>query len=1481
MKNRRILSHPELEPNQIRAIDPFSKFDSDIVNRLTKIVHKVDQPDIIVDGLDVLENCSDNIEYLSQELVDYNKFEFVNNCSLISDNELQVYVPDNNPKEIKDGYITQDLGDNNCLNLKKFYGSDVTKSFVLTFGLNGGTPQNLYIKIGNDVLDLRYLDGNYEETDNVDKVSTYSVILNVNFKNITDKLTLKFGAYIDVSDVRNFYSHDEINEVSFMTISNISCKMLIRDQSNEFPFYVTNDWDINNTHLVKNLKVTEGAAIKDNVVINSLQSVNIGNSVVVLPLSDKKSWIHNNEYTTADFYIDNPSIFDIKVDILDNSNLSYLSSTIDEMGDLKVIIQNEATGQKKVVSLNNENSLGNTYLTFEKISEDNETATFQTNKISIKDKFCGSTILIFNKDKILTKVDVDITSEWLPQVTFKLNKKDFTSVKDITVRLSNATLKVSKNSKHCLWGYVVCYYSYFKNPNPNPCYIGLIRESDYKKEGYTEDYLVLAKVRFVDPNTIDLIQYLDNRNNYAKLTGRDINYIVNFNIPDIWYSHNPVNVTDAINYCRILRNDVRTRFKFKHDNDAEIDVSYSLLNTDGKIDKKGKISVDLKDDNVDTLYQLQRRIAPTLRQIQITNIYDSDIDIDLQTQKIFNWDILRSKWITADEKWAVNEDGSAFGIYSKPSNTIEEKYFGFNRQGCFEFINPRTGKTAITFDWIYSSLADVTIPQRREDASYDQFDIARDNTYLLSYYPKDHKEDDAKFISDEICNSKHNHFSYLVFREQFLTKKYLTKMLDMLPKTPEYLIDGRILAVADGHIQSTLHKVSNDLIDRNLINAETYDEDGDIIKSTSYWISTNNFKTKGNADSKLTPKKLQDNQVIICDTVDGKKEIQSSNYIIDELNNSHLITSEIDEDGIIHIKSTKTRIGGDLIDGNTVIGKVYDDHQTLDTDRYYFSTSNKRTIDSSDKLLQDEHLLIANKESNTKTAIESSNYIIDGDLRNNYVLKSVSDDNNVIHIRSSKNKISNTLYNNNVVIAKDVSDTSATIETVKYEISTTNHGTIDLQDKPLQDNQLITVNTANDEKYIESANVMIDNEKPANDKGFHYVKISKTDSNGVIHVCNSNKTLNELIYSLWYLPNNIRIKDDNKVHIDIDCKKKFKISASTILKAIQGDSRYKTIFNYDIDNENPVLFNLVIHIDTQNSDSDPDRSISEDGIFKCSARKYESELLLINDIGLSEIRRHVVTEKERTHVVTEEDNKHLVLENDEYSKFRTCINVEYVINNGIIETTNTIEWIDELRGYDNGIGEEKPYHEIGNAENVDYIFSLTDVNPEVEDSSTEVIELDDANATIDSTDDVDFDIDDVTIKSTLTADDVENIDWVEDVDDIKIITSTTSVDIIGDGEEISDGRPTDATNVYEDISSLLTLYPMLFINQKFARLLRSDHGYGDVRGPLESVFAQTKTHLTFNYVKNNNEVIENLVPGITFGDPEDTIMYAYSETYNI
>jgi len=94
------------------------------------------------------------------------------------------------------------------------------------------------------------------------------------------------------------------------------------------------------------------------------------------------------------------------------------------------------------------------------------------------------------------------------------------------------------------WAYVVLYYSFFKNPDPNKAYIGLAKPSEINDPRYGEDYMILAKVRFIDVNTVDAIIYYPERKDWGFIDATNVTYLYLSQLKH--WNDKPTNVSIAL-----------------------------------------------------------------------------------------------------------------------------------------------------------------------------------------------------------------------------------------------------------------------------------------------------------------------------------------------------------------------------------------------------------------------------------------------------------------------------------------------------------------------------------------------------------------------------------------------------------------------------------------------------------------------------------------------------------------------------------------------------------------------------------------------------------------------------------------------------------------------------------------------------------------------------------------------------------------------
>jgi len=95
------------------------------------------------------------------------------------------------------------------------------------------------------------------------------------------------------------------------------------------------------------------------------------------------------------------------------------------------------------------------------------------------------------------------------------------------------------------WAYLCIYYSYFKSQSPNKAYIGLVRPETIEDEIVGEDYLIIAKMRFVTKDVVDAIFYYPKRKDIGTIDAARVTYLLLGNLPD-WDEVRPQQVSQAL-----------------------------------------------------------------------------------------------------------------------------------------------------------------------------------------------------------------------------------------------------------------------------------------------------------------------------------------------------------------------------------------------------------------------------------------------------------------------------------------------------------------------------------------------------------------------------------------------------------------------------------------------------------------------------------------------------------------------------------------------------------------------------------------------------------------------------------------------------------------------------------------------------------------------------------------------------------------------
>lgn len=1146
MASRRILSNSNLAPIQELAVNPYNSFNSDSINKLTRIVSGGKDKDVVVNGLDV-NSQTDKKWYASSELLpklnDSDKWSG-ENYYILSQNKSQTEdivpvvhfeLPHQNSYGFS--YIKCDI-DDSCV--KHLYKSSYFKIYEVSFKLDMGTPKTIVAKLNDCEATI----------DHPQQGKTYTIPLTKVFKNDKDSkgLVFTFGAVLDAADPE--CSFETKSNKTYIVVSNISFKM----KGYEFPEFersigpVHHKYDIGGIHPTHNLEITPGIAIKDDVMLEELAPSIDKYKRIKLDLTSAKSWIKNNPFTIGDFdkegkrqlayqcndksvvyqprlckYVDN----ELRVCIKDHDNLDKWIRPVDDIRLTYDVDGNLLDREFTFDRYTDDDEYHNFTLYSEGNVFDNITSYNNTIIVCFVDddgkyRIIGYKINVINNKNVIVAPNIDPNT---PDVT-ELSVDDqatnipFDNGKSFTVPILSCTLpkKISDygsdwkkrirgfvsigptkvcgdpelyNEDMTQWGYVVLYYAYFKNPKPNTSYIGLIRESDL--ESNRDDYLVLAKVRFIDPTTVDIISY-ENRQSKQLPNSDYVEYFSTCDYPEIWDGNVPTSVTDAINKLALFDHNFARLIRFKHDFNAPINTAFSLADPHGREMERTPF-VHINADG-----HLERKIRVDKSKLIISNISDDFERIMPEDGSVFTSsdDTTFSYKNSMGDEWrikfnpvlsdfpSITEFGlritAALGKYDVSSDKIVFHALCFNNIGPFKFVDFNSGDSVCELDWKYfddilvyptspsvsldsQSLLYPTAPYSTTDdkgvyvdtdkgslngAKYlDDNDGLKGGRFLLSY-------DDPVPQNSSILNSRENHFNYLVFRNRLMVSSYFLKMLDILPKKSygknsdgEYVYEGlinkRILVGSDAgdggnvHIESSATSISDTFINGNLLNSMTVDGAANI-QSTDYAIPNKKDETTGDYDYTSNAEEanytLTDNAVLVSKKRnDDSIDIISSNYELTATGNNTLLNSVVNSgNGLIDIQNSKHSIDENLTNGNIIRAKVTEEGDTLESTKY--AIPNKKTGDEPSTATYD-----------FTTDSSDANY----ELKDEAILMAKKRNDDTIDIISSKFAI-NAGNKGQVLISNATTDGLTTIQSSKHYISDNlKNGNIIIAENPKSD----------------------------------------------------------------------------------------------------------------------------------------------------------------------------------------------------------------------------------------------------------------------------------------------------------------------------------------------------------------------------------------------------------------------------------------------
>lgn len=441
MPSRRISSVPALAPVQEISVNPYSSYNSDNVNALTRIVTGQKNKDVVVNGLDLKGVNTVLIEVLDTPFIS-EFFDYVGSSSSFASN----WVTDN--FDVGDNNLVATIPSGTYATATAQYEyqvptTDIGFWFKVEFTLTN-VPKTLYFVFGSETKVYDHpIAGDY----------TFFIQL---YNNSGTFENFKIVAQLDSTDTTS----DDTITIDDLTVTKVwnratEIEPISLPEANSPDTY--NEVQLNHNRIQTQLlhphtvlNVYPGIAVKDEAVV-TITGTQTDQPALVLTYSDPNCWIKGVPMTVADFPESTPTAF------VSDGDLNEYPATFDANGVL--------TG----VTISDDGFIPSPYYT----------------------KISGNSSTAFVK-----------------------------------------------------WAYVVMYYSYFKNPNPNQSYIGLAHADEINSERFGEDYLILGKLRFIDVNTVDAIIYYPDRPDLAYIDATRVTYL-HLNQLKHWLNK-PVNVSLAL-----------------------------------------------------------------------------------------------------------------------------------------------------------------------------------------------------------------------------------------------------------------------------------------------------------------------------------------------------------------------------------------------------------------------------------------------------------------------------------------------------------------------------------------------------------------------------------------------------------------------------------------------------------------------------------------------------------------------------------------------------------------------------------------------------------------------------------------------------------------------------------------------------------------------------------------------------------------------
>jgi len=293
MGQHRIIASNHLAPVHEIAVNPFSSYNSNNVNMLTRIVTGSKDRDVIVDNLDAFGIPANETE-LSNLLLD-DAFDTL-------DTEWSLSNFTHRPV----GDIIAEHADH----LSEF--CEMRRSDI---SFERFSWYRVEFQLTNVRLQFNYSTSTWEDTEDVGTPARINISLGGTVYSIDNPVQKNDGEYYTVyvyaqennSDFRLSLQFEQFN--SFMSnyclIDNVKIYEIIRRQGRIKAITdITvdpNKISANNLRPHKQLEITPGTAIKDEAVISMIGTNSNPDVLMTLEYGDSNSWIKNNPYTSADF----------------------------------------------------------------------------------------------------------------------------------------------------------------------------------------------------------------------------------------------------------------------------------------------------------------------------------------------------------------------------------------------------------------------------------------------------------------------------------------------------------------------------------------------------------------------------------------------------------------------------------------------------------------------------------------------------------------------------------------------------------------------------------------------------------------------------------------------------------------------------------------------------------------------------------------------------------------------------------------------------------------------------------------------------------------------------------------------------------------------------------------------------------------------------------------------------------------------------